>query len=314
MSSNKLPISVRYVKNGRKGQWWRAAKAGDQIHLGWKDTPHKLLLRPDFPKIEKMVRAGFGDRRGATQDFNALRDLLDNPSKHVWVTFEDGFMWWCTVHNGATVNPDGESRDKGNFWLLCNRPWSNKSVKGKLLAISDLPGTVTTTGGFKGTICTPTGWQTILRIIKDSKDLGATRVAEARIKYQHAMHNLIKRLSPKDFEQLIDLILNRSGWVRICNLGGKTEGIDAEVENLATAEIAFVQVKSSATQKVFDGYLEKYKNRHDRYARMIFAVHSPTGRITSPADVPAVQLWKGDRVAHLVVRLGLGEWVEGRLA
>ena len=34
----------------------------------------------------------------------------------------------------------------------------------------------------------------------------------------------------------------------------------------------------------------------------------------SYADVPAVQLWTCDRVAQLVVRLGLGEWVESRLA
>jgi hypothetical protein len=58
-----------------------------------------------------------------------------------------------------SVNPNGESLEMGNFWLVCDRPWSNQSLNGKLLAISDLPGTVTTTAGFKGTVCTPTaGW------------------------------------------------------------------------------------------------------------------------------------------------------------
>jgi hypothetical protein len=63
------------------------------------------------------------------------------------VTFEDGCLWWCTVRDGVVVNPDGESSEQGNFWLTCDRRWSNQSVKGRLLAISDLPGTVTVTAG-----------------------------------------------------------------------------------------------------------------------------------------------------------------------
>jgi hypothetical protein len=55
-------------------------------------------------------------------------------------------------------------KNDGNFWLVCDRPWSNRSIKGKLLAIADLPGTVTTTAGFKGTVCMPKDWQAILRI------------------------------------------------------------------------------------------------------------------------------------------------------
>ncbi|MGC2161640.1 MAG: restriction endonuclease [Silvibacterium sp.] len=314
MKDAKLPTSVRYVKNGRGGQWWQTAKAREQIHLSWKNIPHELLLSGNFSKIEQAVKATFGDRRGATQDFNALRDLLDNPSKHIWMTFEDGYMWWCTVHDGATANVGGEGRDKGNFWLACNRSWSNRSVNGKILAISDLPGTVTTTAGFQGTVCQPAGWQTILRIIQDKKDPDAIRAVHARREYQRSIHGMVKRLSPKDFEQLIDLILGRSGWVRICTLGGKTEGIDAEVENLAAAEVAFVQVKSSATQKVLDEYVEKFENRRDRYARMIFAVHSPIGKLVTPSGTPSVQLWEGDHIADLVVRLGLGEWIENRLA
>jgi len=310
--SDKVPTSVRYVKNGRRGQWWHAAKANGQVHLGWKTVPAEFLLSPNFPEIERILRDVNGPRQGVTQDFNALRDLLDGPSKHVWMTFEDGCMWWCTVLDGATVNPGGESHEKGNFWLVCKRPWSNRSIKGKLLAISDLPGTVTTTSGFKGTVCKPNDWQAVLRIIRDEKDPEAAAAANARGDYERAVHRIVKRLSPKDFEQLIDLILTRTGWARISTLGKTREGIDVEVENLTAGEIAFVQVKSSATQDVLNDYVERFKKRREFYARMIFAVHSPSGKLTPPADLPIV-LWTGDRVAELVVRLGLGEWVESRL-
>ena len=281
---------------------------------GRKSIPRELLRTPDFPKIEQILRAEFGAKRGATQDFNALCDLLNAPSKHIWMTFQDGYMWWCTALDGAFINPNGESLEKGNFWLACNRPWSNQSLKGRLLAISDLPGTVTRTGGFKGTVCTPKAWQAILRIIRDERDPDAANAANARSDYQCAVLRMVKRLSPKDFEQLIDHILARTGWARISTLGKTREGVDVEAENPAVSEIAFVQVKSSANQRVLNDYIERFQQRRDFYARMIFAVHSPIGKLNAPTDIPAVQLWTGDRVAQLAVRLGLGEWIESRLA
>jgi hypothetical protein len=311
--SGKLPTSVRYIKNGEHGQWWRTAKANGQVHLGWKTVPNELLVNPDFPEIERILRKVNGPRQGVKQDFNALCDLLHTPSQHVWMTFEDGYMWWCTVLDGATVNPDGESANKGNFWLVCDCPWSNRSLNGKLLAKTDLPGTVTAVAGFRATACTPKAWQEILRIIQDEKDPDAAAAAVARGKYKQAVEKIVKRLPPQDFEQLIDLILARTGWARISTLGGTLEGIDLEVENRTADEIAFVQVKCAATQKVLNGSVKQFSNRRERYARMIFAVHSPRGELRAPADLP-VQVWTCDRVADFVVHAGLGEWVESRLA
>ena len=124
---------------------------------------------------------------------------------------------------------------------------------------------------------------------------------------------MVKRLNAKDFELLIDHILARTGWERISTLGKTREGIDIEAANHAVGEIAFVQVKSSATQRVLTDYINRFQRRREFYARMIFAVHSPTGKLVAPSD-HAVQVWTGDRLAELVVRLGLGEWVEAKLA
>lgn len=110
---------------------------------------------------------------------------------------------------------------------------------------------------------------------------------------------------------LVDLILSRSGWARLAKLGGTTEGIDIEAENASAGEIAFVQVKSSATQATLDDYVLRFNERRDCYERMIFAVHSPSGDIMSPG--PRVQVWDGKQIARLVVKLGLGDWVATRL-
>ena len=313
MSDHDFPASVRYVKNGRGSQWWNAAKTQGQIHAGWDDVPDELLLKRDLVAIEKLIKEKYGDQPGVKQGYNQLHDLLNKPSQHVWVTFEDGFLWWCTVHDQVSITSNPKITTTGHFWLACNRPWSNTSIKGKRLAISDLPGTVTTTAGFRGTICTPQDWQSVLRLIKDETDPDAINSAERRQDYELAVHKIVQRLSPKDFEHLIDLILVRTGWERTATLGGTREGIDVEAENPTAGEVAFVQVKSAAGQDVLDDYVARFQQRRERYSRMIFAVHTPLGNLKAPND-SSVQVWKGEKVAELVVRVGLGKWVESRLA
>jgi hypothetical protein len=304
---------LRYIKNGAGGQWWKAARDNGQIHAGWGGVPAPMLLAADMPAIESLIRAQFGAKPGATQDYNALRTLLDRPSRHLWVTFQDGCMWWGTVRDGIETNPEVETRDRGHFWLTCATQWSNHSLGGvRHLAASELPGIVTVTAGYQATVCEPKGAREILRIIGNEEDADARTAAQARQAYEAAVSKLVARLGPKDFEVLIDLILSRTGWARLAKLGGATEGIDVEVENIASDEIAFVQVKSTATQAVLDDYTARFNARRERYNRMIFAVHTPKGTLTPPVGQP-VSIWTGADIARRVVQLGLGDWVATRL-
>lgn len=313
MTPSSLPQSVRYVKNGGGGRWWKAARASNQVHLGWSRVPQELLRSADLEGINALDQSVFGAGQGeATRDRNALLTLIDRPSRHIWITFQDGFLWWCLVKDEVETNPAGESREHGHFWLTCARPWSNLSIGGRPLATADLPGTATTTAGYQATVCEPTGWATILRIISDEPDADVASAAEARKAYEAAIQTLVARLHPKDFEVLIDLIFARTGWARVAKLGGATEGTDMEVENVTSGEIAFVQVKSSAGQRVLDDYVVRFSARRERYARMIFAVHTPKGTLRLPAELP-VQIWNGERIAELVVALGLGEWLARHL-
>lgn len=312
VGSAALPRSVRYVKLGAGGRWWRSARKRGEIHFGWKSVPGEALAAGDLGTVERTIREEYGPKPGATQDFRAVCSVLDRPSRHVWVAYEDGCLWWCTVRDGITLNPAGESFDLGHFWLTCDRPWTDRSLGGRRLVLSELPGTVGATGGFQGTACTPGGWKTILRILADAEDPELMAAAQARGAYEAAVAVLVARLGSKDFELLVDLILSRTGWSRLEKLGGSTEGIDIEVENPALDEIAFVQVKSAARQSVLDDYVGRFMDRRDRYARMIFAVHSPKGGLAAPAGLP-VQVWDGARIARLVVRLGLGDWVANRV-
>jgi hypothetical protein len=311
-----LPQSVRYVKIGAGGRWWGAAKARGQLHCGWWFVPRDLLRTPDLARIKDCIQHhdAYKHAGTATADFNALRVVLERPSQHVWVTFEDGCLWWCTVRDGITVNVDRETeKTDGSFWLTCDRPWSNHSIGGKFLARSELPGKVAAVAGFRATICEPKGSPEILRIIQDRKDPDSVEATQAREAYTAAVAKLITKLHDRDFELLIDLILARTGWIRIAKLGGVTEGTDIEAENVATDEIAFVQVKSRANQSELNDYVKRFQARKEFYDRMIFAVHSPIGILAPPEDELAVKVWEGHRIAELAVRLGLGEWIANRL-
>lgn len=299
--------SVRYVKNGERGCWWKAALANGGVHAGWYDIPRELLARPDYPAIEKMLADPGSNRGAAKRDFEALRHLLDRPSRHVWVTFEDGYLWWCTVRDGAVFPTTG-----GNFCLRCERGWSNRSINGRLLAMADLPGTITSTAGFRGTVCVPSAEQQFLRIIRDQKSPEAQSVADARLRYERALETAVRALPWRDFERLVDLILARTGWLRVSSIGETQEGVDIEAQNIAANEVAFVQVKSQADQSILDDYVGRFEDRRARYARMIFAVHTPVGKLASPSD-PSVQVWTADKLARMAVQVGLGDWLANKL-
>ena len=45
---------------------------------------------------------------------------------------------------------------------------------------------------------------------------------------------------------------------------------------------------------------------------MIFAVHDCDGTLTLPEGLPA-HVWTGQRIAQLVVKHGLGDWIAKRV-
>ena len=315
----ELPDSVRYIKLGPGGQWWPVAKANGEIHAGWSNVPHDLIARYDYRGIQDHIEKEAAKEkklRRVKRDYEELRILLDKPSQHVWVTFEKGFLWWCTVHDGIVLNQNNESREKGNFWLRVDRPWSNKSLGRTLLASSDLPGYVTKTAAYRATVCGDKNekWQkAILRIIREEKDTDVSKAARARTVYSRRILKLIRKMQPEDFEELIEQILDRTGWLRLAKTGGTRADVDIEAYNAVAGEILFTQVKSEAGQDVLDKCVTDFNQQRERYARMIFAVHTSKGTLRVEG-APSIQIWTGEKIADLVVRLGLGERVEKKVA
>jgi len=60
--------------------------------------------------------------------------------------------------------------------------------------MTELPGIVTATAGYRATICEPKGAREILRIIRNEEDADARGAALARQAYEDAVAKLIARL------------------------------------------------------------------------------------------------------------------------
>jgi hypothetical protein len=111
----------------------------------------------------------------------------------------------------------------------------------------------------------------------------------------------IEDLHWKDFELLVDLIFERSGWPRVSSLGGSQETIDLELEHPASGKRALAQVKSFSTQHTLDDYIGRAMR--GGYDEIYFVCHTKGG--TLRATDPRVIVWDRRRVAELVVRAGL---------
>lgn len=310
--SELLPQSVRYIKNGGGGKWWAVAKAGNQLHAKWDEVPPELLQKPNAEKI----RACYQNRKLKipTQDLNALLTLIRDPSQHVWVTFEDGFLWWCLVVDGVTdLGPSTDGH--GHFCISCQpqRGWSNKSLGGEVLKIVDLPGPVSSTAGFRGTVCEPAASEQILRVIRGEKNPVVVQAQRSRRRYEADIELMIKQLHWRDFELLIGLIFDQTGWTRWSAIGGTQKSIDVDVKNLVSEEHAYVQIKSEASQAELNEYIEDFKTK-PQYARLVFAVHTTASEKLQAGEYPNVHIWAGERLAKLILDAGMGAWLETKLA
>jgi hypothetical protein len=74
-----------------------------------------------------------------------------------------------------------------------------------------------------------------------------------------------------------------------------------------------VQVKSTASQKTLDEYVQRVDDA-ERFDRFFFVCHSPKGEITPPVDRDDVHVWAGRDLAAIVLKMGLLDWVLEKVA
>src|SRR5439155_15303233 len=124
--------------------------------------------------------------------------------------------------------------------------------------------------------------------------------------------DLVRRLDWRDFETLVDLIFAHSGYRRQSALGGAQPDVDFVALQPLTGDSAWVQVKSQASQAIFENYLERF-GRETGTGAFFFVYHSADRPIRLKTDMPNVHIWSADKVANAAVEAGLLRWIAERI-
>jgi hypothetical protein len=185
--------------------------------------------------------------------------------------------------------------------------WHDADIAGNPLRIDQLSSKLTQVMSFQGTVCEVTVPDYVLRKINAEEEPMIAESRQIRSDLAALAFKLIQNLHWADFEAMVDLIFARSGWQRIGEVGGSQKDFDIMLEQGATGEKAFVQIKSKANQGDLNRSLESFRARAV-WDHCFFVCHSPNGPLAFGPD-KKIHLWTGQALGNAAIRAGLFDWL-----
>ncbi len=299
------PRAIRYIKLGPHGCWFDRCRCEGLIELGHHSVPHQLALERDWAAIERLLVEDQGRSPSKAKDFmREVRDFYTLGKDCLWITIAEGRLWWAMAEP-AVFPVAGE--DRGARARRVIGAWRDTDLASCRLDISSLSTRLTKTASYRQTICSVAAEDYLLRRLNGETQPAVLVATQARTQLIAAARALIELLDWRDFEILVDLIFASSGWRRVSEVGGVQADTDMILEQAATSERAFVQIKSSASPAVLKDYIGRFR-ADARFDRLFFVCHSPSG-IFEGGHEPGIHLWLGDRLAEQAVRAGLLDWL-----
>jgi len=291
-----------YIKLGRGGKWEQSSIAEAKLRIGWGHQDIQDINRGNWKKIEEQLRQESTYRGKATRDLNALRLISESTSEDLWITFFQGTMWWCTLGSREMFQDDKSK------YRQVNGKWSNQDVHGNTLEINSIPGVLSKTQAFRGTVCRVQELETLKRLVNASPSPEYEEIEKCKMALAKSVEKGIRKLHWKDFETFVDLIFRGSGWRRLSMVGGTMKFTDLDLEDPITGDKYQVQIKSQATSDEFEDYAEQFNRRLHR--KLYFVVHTPDKKLAALQEQPQdVELILPSRLSKMAVRLGLVDWL-----
>lgn len=297
---------VKYIKLGPSGEWEAECIESGFIKFGYHETPPELCLNENWDEIHKIwKRIRNGNEAAATRDVNQIKAFYTAQKDTVFITFFNGFLYWCQPTGGASVLEDN-SRIRQTI-----SGWHNQSIGGNKFTRNTISGQLYKTQGYRGTICNVSIPEYVIRKINDELSPEVIEADRAEIEYLKSVRKLCNLLTWQDFELLVDLIFSASGWRRTGSVGNTQKTVDLELELPTTGERAFVQVKSTADLNTFNEYVAHFQ-ASTAYDRMFFVWHS--GSLTEKQMVEGVTLIGPNKLAEMVLSSGLTRWLRNKVS
>lgn len=167
-----------------------------------------------------------------------------------------------------------------------------RGPQGEALTKDALSGALTKLAAYRGTSCSVDVADYAVRRINAQKTPGIERALRAMKKMKSSVRQMMKLLTPRDFETLVDLVFSTSGWRRLGVVGKTQKTLDLDLLLPSTGERAFVQVKSQTTSAELADYvgkLDELGHTTECFMSITPERHKPPTRVSSslhPEDSP----------------------------
>lgn len=308
--SNKLinPQNAYFIKLGRNGEWEKdCLEVSQTIRLGYREVPDKLCRQGKWEEVQKVLQGVSDDIGAATRHKNQIRVFYESDEQILWITFWGNRLYWCFSKPDITVLSD-ESKSRPVI-----SQWSSEDILGKPLQKTQLSGALLRVQGFRGTICRI---KELKYLVEKINGIGHPEIEStllAKVEFESKIEDLIRKLTWKDFELLVDLLFRQAGWQRMGMLGKTEKTIDLDLYSPITDEKILVQVKSSAKFSHLKNFKESIGDFQD-YDRVYFLVHTPSNDLIENKSQDGIEVWLPNDIARRVVMFGLAEWVINKVS
>lgn len=246
----------------------------------------------------------------ATNFARQIKAFHNAKEETLWITFHDQSLYWGVIDPDK---PTTEAKD-GYTMRSIKGEWSNKNLKGEVLRFEKISGAILAVQGYRGTSCSIEDQSTdglpkksyLLRLIAGEVLESVQEAVDSLKNLQGGVKALIGLLHPDDFEYFVDLIFQRSGWLKMTPGGGVEKDIDFDLLQPLTNDRAFVQVKSKSNTNEFNKYLNSFNEmkKSGLYKIMFYVVHTDEDKLPTQTQ-PDVYIVGADRLSELIIELGL---------
>jgi hypothetical protein len=178
------PEGVRFIKLGRKSVWWRLAKDTNTLRLGFRQFDFDACASGDWEKARELFTVTTSRSRPSdvTRAVNQVREFFELAESTLWITIEDGDVWWCfaeaEVENIHAGDDALQERQGARLRKVIDR-WRNIDVQGRHLRIDGMTTKITKVASFQETICKPHGAADLLRRIRCEESEQYARTSRA---------------------------------------------------------------------------------------------------------------------------------------
>lgn len=299
--------AAHYIKLGRGGEYVQDSFQHNRLRFGWRGQSVEDIRANRWTEMAQAIRtAAQGKRRSAGSVINPLRRIVEAKPDEVWITFHESKLWWARVT--GEIFQDDLSKYRNTV-----APWSDKTLKDRLLVGNELPGKIARLQAYRATTCRVRHVDLLRRLLNGTRSPIAEDIKHGKGVLAGHLGRAIRELHWRDFETLVDLVFRATGWIRVSVLGEQEKGCDLVLQEAITRDRFVVQVKSQAGLAEVTNTAAEFSP--PAYRKVFFVVHTPNPDLMPPLppSLNHVEVVDPNRLGVLALNAGLTDWLADKV-